>query len=187
MKQLRSRGAIILAALLLVVVHVLGVPLSAFAKSETAPTVPQNIAPPAGSVLLFSHHARGVQAYECHNGQWTLRAPRAVLFDPKLKKATGFHYGGIDRGLTPGPWWESKNDGSRIRASLVDRAPSPNPNSIPLLLLKVSEWYGIGIFSPVSHIQRLNTVGGVSPTGACVTGARRSVPYTADYYFYAAP
>ena len=187
MKQLRSRTAIILAAVLLVVGHVLSMPLSALASSETPPTVPQNIAVPAGSVLLFSRHARGVQIYECQNGQWTLHAPRAVLFDPDSNQATGFHYGGIDRGLTPGPWWESMDDGSRIRAVVVDRAPSPNPESIPLFLLKVSESYGTGVFTPVSHIQRLNTVGGVSPTGACTSGAQRSVPYTADYYFYVAP
>jgi Protein of unknown function (DUF3455) len=187
MKQLRSRMAIILAAVILGVGHVLSMPLSALASSETPPIVPQNIAVPAGSVLLFSRHARGVQIYECQNGQWTLHAPRAVLFDRDSNQATGFHYGGIDRGLTPGPWWESMDDGSRIRAVVVDRAPSPNPESIPLFLLKVSEWYGTGVFTPVSHIQRLNTVDGVSPTGACRSGAQRSVPYTADYYFYAAP
>ena len=67
------------------------------------------------------------------------------------------------------------------------RAPSPNPNSIPLLRLRVLEREGTGVFSPVSYIQRLNTVGGVGPTGACSGGERESVPYTADYYFYGTP
>jgi len=72
-------------------------------------------------------------------------------------------------------------------APAADSAPSPNANSIPLLRLEVLERQGTGMFSPVSYIQRLNTTGGVGPTGACATGAQRRVVYTADYYFYAAP
>jgi hypothetical protein len=55
------------------------------------------------------------------------------------------------------------------------------------LRLQVQEWRGEGVFSDASYIQRLNTKGGVSPTGACQTGAQRQVPYTADYYFYRNP
>jgi hypothetical protein len=145
------------------------------------------IAVPAGSVLLFSRHARGVQIYECNNGQWALHAPRAQLFDSDEYQRIGVHYGGIDRGLTAGPWWESTEDGSRIRGGEAKPFPSPNPDSIPLLRLKVLERQGTGVFSPVTYIHRLNTNGGVSPTGSCQTGAQRDVPYTADYYFYATP
>jgi hypothetical protein len=111
--------------------------------------------------------------------------PRALLFDPVSHQPTGTHYGGIDAGFTPGPWWESNDDGSRVRGALVK--PFPNPGSIPLLLLEVKERYGNGAFTPVTHIQRLNTEGGVGPTGACKPNMQRSVPYQADYYFYAAP
>ena len=31
----------------------------------------------AGPVLLFSRHAKGVQIYECKNGQWAFHAPKA--------------------------------------------------------------------------------------------------------------
>jgi hypothetical protein len=172
-----------LAALLLVG-QVLIVPVSASASSVAPPTVPETIAVPAGSVLLFSEHATGAQIYECNNGQWVFRAPQAVLFKAQSPQLSAIHYGGIDRGLTPGPWWESAHDGSRIRAGNPIGAPSPNANSIPLLRLKVLDWEGTGVFSQISYIQRLNTVGGVSPTGACEPGAQRQVPYTADYYFY---
>jgi hypothetical protein len=141
---------------------------------------------PPGYVLLFSRHAAGVQTYECQNGVWAFRAPRAVLFNPHSHQLSAIHYGGIDRGLTAGPWWESVYDGSRIRGGNAVSAPSPNANSIPLLRLEVLERQGSGVFSQVSYIQRLNTVGGVGPTGACSTGARRWVAYTADYYFYGA-
>ena len=187
MNHLRSYGSIVLAALLLVVGQALIVPLSVSASSDAPPTVPEAIAVPPGSVLLFSRHAKGMQTYECLSGQWAFHAPRALLFDPESNQPTGIHYGGIDRGLTPGPWWESAEDGSRIRGGNAVSAPSPNTDSIPLLRLEVMERQGAGVFSPASYIQRLNTEGGVGPTGACQTGAQRQVPYTADYYFYATP
>jgi hypothetical protein len=187
MKQLRSFGATLLVTLLLVFGQLLSLPTSAAARSGAPPVVPGTIAVPAGSVLLFSRHAKGVQIYECLNGQWAFHAPQALLFDAKSNRPTGIHYGGIDRGLTPGPWWESVEDGSRIRGGSALSAPSPNANSIPLLRLEVLEREGTGVFSPVSYIQRLNTKGGVGPSGGCQTGLQRRVPYTADYYFYAAP
>ena len=187
MSYLRSFRAIVLAAVLLAVGQMLSLPMSAAARSSGPPAVPAAIAVPPGSVLLFRSHAKGVQTYECQNGQWAFHAPRAVLFNAHNHRPTAIHYGGIDRGLTPGPWWESLRDGSRIRAGNALSAPSPNANSIPLLRLEVLERQGTGVFSRVSYIQRLNTTGGVGPTGACETGARRWVPYTADYYFYAIP
>ena len=187
MNQLRSFAPIVLAALLFVFGQALSAPVSAAASGDTPPTVPETIAVPPGSVLLFSREAKGVQTYECQNSQWVFHAPRALLFDPQSYQPTGIHYGGVDRGLTPGPWWESVADGSRIRGGRALSAPSPNADSIPQLRLEVLERYGTGVFSPVSYIQRLNTVGGVGPTGECQTGAQREVPYTADYYFYATP
>ncbi len=188
MNRSRSYRSIVLATLLLVVGYVLSVPLSVSASSSMPPpTVPGDIAVPAGYELLFMNHARGVQTYECLNGQWTFRAPRALLFDPQTEQPTALHYGGIDRNLTPGPWWEGLRDDSRIRGGHAVSAPSPNANSIPLLRLEVLDWQGSGMFRPVSYIQRLNTVGGVGPSGPCDTSARVPVPYTADYYFYGTP
>jgi hypothetical protein len=187
MKHWRSFRATVLAAVLLVVWQVLIVPLPVSASASAPPTVPEAIAVPPGYMLLFSRHATGVQTYECQNGVWAFRAPRALLFDPQSRRLTGIHYGGIDRGLTPGPWWESLRDGSRIRGGNAVSAPSPNANSIPLLRLEVLERQGSGVFSPVSYIQRLNTEGGVGPTGVCQPGAQRWVAYTADYYFYGNP
>jgi hypothetical protein len=188
MNSSRTYGATVLAALLLVVAHVLLVPAPASASAGAPlPTVPAGLEIPAPYVLRFSRHAKGVQTYECQAGAWTFRAPKAVLLHPDDYQLAGIHYGGIDRGLTPGPWWESLADGSRIRGGNPVSAPSPNANSIPLLRLEVLEHDGTGEFSPIRYIHRLNTVGGVSPTGACTTGAKRWVPYTADYYFYGTP
>jgi hypothetical protein len=187
MNRLRSYGAIVLAALLLVVGQALLMPLSISASSSVPPTVPTPIEVPSGSVLLFSSHARGHQIYECLDGQWKFHAPMAGLFDPQSHQRNGIHYGGIDHDLTPGPWWESLEDGSHIRGGNALSAPSPNPDSIPLLRLEVLERRGTGVFSQVSYIQRLNTVGGVGPSGACQGSEQRWVVYTADYYFYGNP
>lgn len=188
MGRLRSVGPIVLAALLLVVGQLLLLPPSVAAGPATqSGGAPAPFEAPPGEVLLFSSHARGVQIYQCRDGQWAFHAPRAQLFDPEAHRRIGVHYGGIDRGLTAGPWWESARDGSRIRAGNPRSMPSPNPDSIPLLQLDVLERHGAGVFSQVNHVFRLNTVGGVGPAGECNTGARRQVPYTADYYFYGAP
>ena len=43
------------------------------------------------------------------------------------------------------------------------------------------------MFAGITHIQRVNTVGGNAPAGAgTVTGETASVPYTAEYFFYRA-
>jgi hypothetical protein len=110
--------------------------------------------------------------------------PHTLSSSTQTHRHIGVHYGGIDRGLTPGPWWESSRDGSRIRAGNPKIADSPNPDSIPLLQLEVLQRQGTGMFSEVDTIQRLNTVGGVGPSGACNGREQRRVPYTADYYFY---
>lgn len=186
MNRVHLSRSVALAALLLIIGQAMLGPLSARAH-DSAPSVPDTIAVPPGSVLLFMRHAEGAQIYDCVSGQWALHAPKALLTNPHAHRRTGIHYGGIDRGLTPGPWWESLRDGSRIRGGNAVSAPSPNPASIPLLRLQVLERYGEGVFSPVSYIQRLNTVGGVAPTGACATGKQHRVHYTADYYFYGNP
>src|SRR5256885_441770 len=56
MNRLRSVRAIVLAAVLLVVGQVLSMPLSVAASAGEPPTVPEAIAVPPGSVLLFSSH-----------------------------------------------------------------------------------------------------------------------------------
>ena len=46
---------------------------------------------------------------------------------------------------------------------------------------------GAGVMQGVTHIQRVNTRGGIAPTDACGmanTGARNAVKYEVDYVFY---
>jgi len=150
------------------------------------PEVPEPIAVPEGQRVAAVGHATGVQIYECAadadaNLTWRLRAPRAELFDDRKMFAT--HFGGVDVGSTAGPYWQSVDDGSSVRGGNVVSAP--NPGHIPLLRLDALEVAGDGIFSRVTFIHRLATVGGIGPTGACPSAdARMEMPYTSDYYFY---
>ena len=65
--------------------------------------------------------------------------------------------------------------------------PAPDPGSVPWLRLKAVSTQGDGVLAGVDYIQRLETRGGVAPTGACdpATDATVAVPYRARYVFYA--
>ena len=151
-------------------------------------TVPPELAIPAGNQRTLAANARGVQIYECApdtsgTPAWKLHAPRAVLLDDAGHQI-GVHFGGVDKGLPAGPYWQA-SDGSRVHGA--NPVSVANPGSIPLLRLDAADTSGTGVFSKVTFIQRLDTTGGVSPTGACRAGDTQEVAYTARYSFYARP
>jgi hypothetical protein len=70
----------------------------------------------------------------------------------------------------------------------VANVPSPDPSSIPWLLLTVTSRGGDGALARVTSIQRINTKGGNAPNGNCEAkevGGEFRAPYTADYLFFA--
>lgn len=138
--------------------------------------VPDNLKPPATEKLLFQAHATGDQIYTCDGAKWILTAPDAKLFD-KSGKQIGSHFAG--------PTWES-TDGSRVVGAMVENA-TPDPASIPWLLLRAVSHTGNGVMADVSSIQRLNTKGGKAPASGCDAGhkgERARVHYSADYLFF---
>ena len=150
---------------------------SALSFSANAQQVPQQLQPPAGEQLLLQVHAKGDQIYICKEA-WGLKAPDAQLFD-KDGKPFGKHFAG--------PSWET-NDGSRATGKAVANVPSPDPDSIPWLLVNIVSHEGTGVLSRATSIQRLNTKGGKAPATGCDSvhaGQEVRVPYTADYLFYA--
>jgi len=157
------------------------------ANPPARPTVPAELAVPDDHKLALVASAKGSQIYECvaDGGApaWKLHAPSAELFDEGGAQI-GTHFGGVDKSLPPGPYWESK-DGSRVHGA--SPVSAPNPGSIALLRLQAADTSGNGVFAHVSYIHRLATTGGVAPTGECTAGNRTEVPYTAQYYFYNAP
>ena len=157
---------------------------SAHTQSTPRPEVPDAIKAPAGEQIVFVAHAAGSQIYTCGKGddgkpQWTLKAPEAQLRDAK-GALIGHH--------SAGPAWKHI-DGSAVTGKAVAKAPSPDANSIPWLLLTVVSHDGKGVFDRVTSIQRVHTKGGQPPPAEkcepSKPGAETWIPYTADYYFFA--
>jgi len=137
--------------------------------------VPDNLKPGANESLAQVVPAKGVQIYECRAGKWVFVAPEAELFDRAGKKI-GTHYAG--------PHWELA-DGSKLVGAVKQRADAPAAGAIPWLLLGAKSVGSEGAFSKVTSIQRVATVGGVAPAGACSQpGTQARIAYTADYYFF---
>ncbi len=141
------------------------------------PTLPSpTLAVPDGNRLAFHLDAVGVQIYTCSaSGTWTFVAPQANLYD-RGGEVVATHY--------RGPTWDWLEDGSTVVGAKL-AAFTPDPSAIPWLLLGAVSHGGEGRMTKVSYIQRLDTVGGIAPSGACsVVGATAEVPYSATYYFY---
>ncbi len=80
------------------------------------------------------------------------------------------------------PQWIAR-DGSAVTGAVVSRTPNGEGN-IPELDLKATRsGKPHGLLAGTAEILRLNTVGGVAPTGSCTPGAIVGVPYKADYVF----
>ncbi len=160
----------------------IAIAISFLSFASAAQQVPPQLQPPAGDQLLLQVHAKGDQIYTCKADgaqfTWTLKAPDAQLFD-KQGKPFGKHFAG--------PSWEA-SDGSRVMGKAIANAPSPDPDSIPWLLVNVVSHEGSGALSRVTSIQRLNTKGGKAPASDCDAAHAAQeirIPYTADYLFYA--
>src|ERR1700685_2417428 len=143
--------------------------------------IPTDLRVPATQKLIFQAHGVGDQVYTCKAVEkkyaWTLKAPDAQLLgaDGQL---LGHHFAG--------PTWEAK-DGSSVLGKPVASVPSPDPRSVPWLLLIAIRHDGNGTMSQVLSVQRLNTQGGKAPVDGCDNshvGAEARVPYKAEYYFY---
>jgi hypothetical protein len=148
-----------------------------------AQQVPSELQPPAGEQLFLTVHAKGDQIYSCKAGEnsqysWVLKAPDADLFDAD-GNLFGKHFAG--------PSWLA-SDTSRVNGKAVANAPSPDPDSIPWLLVRVISHEGTGILARATSIQRLNTKGGKPPASGCdadhANQEFRSA-YSADYLFFA--
>jgi hypothetical protein len=156
------------------------------AQNVSRPNVPDEIKAPAAEETILMVHASGSQIYVCQSASdkqstWILKAPDAELHDQQ-GAIIGHHYGG--------PSWRN-NDGSEVIGKAVAKVDSPDPNSIPWLLVTATGHSGEGVLSRVTSIQRINTKGGMPPPVAECNMAARNVEvkskYTADYYFYTPP
>jgi len=147
------------------------------------PVVPDALKVPPNETLLFAVKGRGFQIYESvpkqgdpKQHEW-VHIPEADLFDFEGNKV-GSHYAG--------PTWES-NDGSKVICEITAEAASKDEGAAPWLLLIVKRHEGEGVFSRVTSIRRMETVGGGEPSteaDQAKAGQKVRVPYTATYYCY---
>jgi hypothetical protein len=154
------------------------VPTAGALAGPVAPAVPGDIAVPDGHKPYLVAQAEGVQIYTCEGSAWKLLAPRATLTGEN-GKVIASHYGG--------PTWEAR-DGSSVIARRDSGVPGA-PGAIDWLRLKPTSTAAGADgdrLAATSYIQRIHTVGGVAPAGACVAGDGVEVPYTADYVFFKA-
>ena|SRR5437868_4406380 len=155
---------------------VLALGIGSVAAGQLSAEVAAAIATP-GLTLVAVLHAEGAQIYECRAASegklaWRAREPIATLvFEGST---VGRHYAG--------PRWEYV-DGSIVHAKLASSAPGASQDDIPWLKLDVVDQSGNGKFSGVTHVERVNTRGGVARGPCDEAGAFLSVPYSADYVF----
>jgi hypothetical protein len=150
---------------------------------ESAPDVPDAITVPSGLEAVLFVHAAGAQVYTCQAGadgkfDWTLKGPEAELKDRK-DKVIGQH--------SAGPTWKLK-DGSEVTGKEAAHVDSLDSDSVPWLLITVTNNSGKGALANVTTIQRVHTHGGKPGNNACDEshkGAETKSNYTADYYFFA--
>jgi len=146
-------------------------------NAQSPPSVPDNLKPPATEKLVRQARAEGDQVYTCDGSKWALTGPDAKLFDDSSKQV-GTHFAG--------PTWQW-SDGSKVVGRPTANA-TPDPDSIPWLLLTAIGHQGSGVMEQVSSIQRLSTKGGKAPATGCDEshkGEMNRAHYTAVYRFYA--
>jgi hypothetical protein len=150
----------------------------------TIPAAVDLPANPGGYSRVATFYAEGVQKYKAQAKagspgvyQWVLVAPDAKLYVSNTMVGT---HGA-------GPFWEvSATDSVFAQPFTPARtAPSPDANSIDwLLLMPKAGKISTGLFSSVSYIQRIATVGGKAPAAAPTSDAETAeVRYTAIYRF----
>jgi len=149
--------------------------------------VPDEIRVP-GEIPGTSLHAEGVQIYECRADAarqlvWQPREPAAILLDgtdPVGRHFAALYLETVDPGTLV---WEHK-DGSAVKARIVARISGRAADDLPWLKFKAVAQTGSGLFHGVTHVQRINTQGGLLRGSCDRAGDYRNVPYSADYVFW---
>jgi hypothetical protein len=147
--------------------------------------LPAAVQVPAGHKVVLETAAAGDITYECRAQkdkagafEWVFVGPDAGLRG-RAGQRLGRYFG------PPATW--AHIDGSSLTGTQLAVAPGA-AGSIPLQLVKANPAMGQGALSGVSHIQRVNTQGGVAPAVACASGnagQKMVVSYRADYIFWA--
>jgi hypothetical protein len=138
-----------------------------------------NIRVPSGSEPVLRLTGRGAQVFRCERRDgkltWVFRQPDAELADAD-GKTVGRH----------GPNFSFEHsDGSRLVSSIAAHDEAPNAADLRWLLL-VTRSFGKGAFEGITHVQRVNTQGGMPPASceAKALGQVLRVNFTSEFVFY---
>jgi hypothetical protein len=188
LNALRSARALLPAAMVLLLGACASVPPPPAPGSAATPSAPaapalgwtSRIKVPDGHVPVLQLTARGVQVFRCEqrNGKewgWWFRQPEALLSDARGQPA-GRH--GADFSF-------EHVDGSRLVGTVLASDAAPQDGDLRWLLLSTRS-YGAGALAGVTHVQRINTRGGVPPLlcEARQAGQLLRVDFSADFVFY---
>ena len=122
---------------------------------------------------------RGAQVFRCElrdgRGMWVFRQPDAELVDA-AGKVVGRHGANFSF---------EHVDGSRLVATIAAHDEAPRPADLRWLLMTTRS-FGKGAFEGVTHVQRINTAGGMPPASCDAVHAGRvlRVDFTSDFLFY---
>jgi len=125
--------------------------------------------------------ARGAQVFRCEKrdgqGTWVFRQPDAELLD-SAGKVVGRHGANFSF---------EHVDGSRLLSTIVAYDDASKPTDLRWLLLTTKS-FGKGAFEGVTHVQRVNTAGGMPPASCDLAHAGRvlRIDFTSDFVFYRA-
>jgi hypothetical protein len=123
--------------------------------------------------------ARGVQVFRCEKrdgqGAWVFRQPDAELLDA-AGKVVGRHGANFSF---------EHVDGSRLAATIAAYDEAPKSTDLRWLLMTTRS-FGKGTFEGVTHVQRINTTGGMPPASCDAAHAGRvlRIDFTSDFLFY---
>jgi hypothetical protein len=159
------------------------------------PDVPMSIAVPEGNVAFLKTRAYGTQQYFCVATGWKPFGPQAALYPQHAPTQIATHFLSInpEDGMAR-PTWQHADDGSAVWGKVhglpLTDANYVAPGAIAWLLLDAAGTaegpIGGEALAKTTFIHRVNTQGGLAPSGACTDGAIALVPYSTDYIFYRA-
>lgn len=135
---------------------------------------------PDGQEPVLRLAGRGVQVFRCEPRDagfaWSFRLPEAELLDDKgasvVRHGANFSF--------------EHSDGSRLLGTIAAHDEAPGSGTNLRWVLLTTRAFGSGALSGVSHVQRVNTRGGMPPE-RCEAAQRNQllrVDFSADFVFY---
>jgi hypothetical protein len=122
---------------------------------------------------------QGVQIYKCT--QQDDGSMQFTQHDVRADLTQGIHHSFVQPDSNQPQW--AAPDGSKVTGKKVSEKPAGDGNVPELELEATQSGNPAGLLSKTKKILRVNTKGGVAPSGPCQPEATIEVPYQAEYRF----